>query len=247
LQHNNTNKETPLTKALRDSGLCSRRDAKTLIDKGQVKVNGEVIFSPCFKIKNTDTVTLNEKKLNLSPPQLKVWLYHKPTGLITTHKDPQQRQTVFDALPKNFPKVISVGRLDLNSSGLLLLTNSGDFARFMELPKNNLERVYKVRVFGKLDSNALKKIEQGCMIAGIKYGRVAIKTLRSSKNNHWLQVTLCEGKNREVRKLFAHINLNVTKLVRIQYGPFHLEELKVGEVKQKTISKTLYENYIRNS
>ena len=247
MQHKNINKETPLAKVIRDSGLCSRRDARTLIDKGQVKVNGEIIYSPCFKIKKTDDITLNGRKLDFSQPQLKVWIYHKPVGLITTHKDPQMRQTVFEALPKNLPKIISVGRLDLNSSGLLLLTNSGDFARFMELPKNNLKRIYKVRVFGKLDLDALKKLEQGCTVAGIKYGKIVIKVLTYSKTNHWLQVTLCEGKNREVRKLFAYINLIVTKLVRVQYGTFCLKDLKVGEVKRETISKNLYENYLRSS
>jgi len=189
---------------------------------------------------------VNSKKINLTRPELKVWLYHKPTGLITTHKDPQMRKTVFDALPKDISKAISVGRLDLNSSGLLLLTNRGDFAHFMELPKNNLKRIYKVRVFGKLNLNALKKLEHGCIIAGIKYDKALIKVLQSSKNNHWLEVTLYEGKNREIRKLLSHINLNVTKLIRIQYGPFHLENLKAGETKQQTVPKNLYENYIKN-
>jgi 23S rRNA pseudouridine2605 synthase len=241
------NSTTLLAKAVRDSGACSRRDAKALIDKGQVKVNGDVIYSPCFKVKATDIVLLNDKRITLAPPPLKLWAYHKSIGLITTHKDPQMRRTVFETLPKDFPKVISIGRLDLQSSGLLLLTTSGDFSRFMELPKNQFERVYKVRVFGKLKLEALKELEQGCVIDGITYGKVIIKPLRSSKNNHWLQVTLREGKNREVRKLLAHINLNVTKLIRIQYGPFHLNNLVAGEVKQETIPRDLYENYLRHS
>jgi 23S rRNA pseudouridine2605 synthase len=236
-----------LAKVIRDSGACSRRDAKALIDKGNVEVNGKIIYSPCFKIKDTDSVMLNGKKISLSTPEVKLWIYHKPVGLITTHKDPEMRQTVFDSLPKDLPKVISIGRLDLQSSGLLLLTNNGDFSRFMELPKNKFERTYKVRVFGKLDLESLKILEEGCRIAGINYGAVGIKILKSSKNNHWLLVTLWEGKNREVRKLMAHMNLNVTKLIRIQYGPFALNDLKPQEIKAITIPQALYENYIRNS
>ena len=234
-QHKNItkNKEPALAKAISNSGFCSRKEARISIDRGQVKVNGAIIYSPCFKIKNTDLVLVNSKTINLSRPELKIWLYHKPVGLITTHKDPQMRKTVFDTLPKDFLKIISVGRLDLNSSGLLLLTNRGDFARFMELPKNNLQRIYKVRVFGTLNLNALKKLERGCIIAGIKYGKTIIKILQSSKNNHWLQIILHEGKNREIRKLLSHINLNVTKLIRIQYGPFRLGNLKAREIKQQ--------------
>jgi len=244
LQHKstNTNKTALLAKVVRDSGLCSRRDARTLIDAGRVKVNGTIVYSPCFKIVKTDIVVLDGKKLISSSPQpVELWLYHKPTGLITTHKDPQMRKTVFDNLPKG---IISIGRLDLNSSGLLMLTNSGDFSRFMELPKNKLTRIYKVRAFGKLDPDALTKLEQGCTIDGVKYGKAAIKVLKSSKINHWLQIDLQEGKNREVRKLLASVKLTVTKLIRIQYGPFSLGNLKIGEVKQTTIPRYLYENFM---
>jgi 23S rRNA pseudouridine2605 synthase len=248
LQQQNTNTNNPLlAKVIRDSGTCSRRDAKKLIDEGQVKVNGKIVYSPCLKIKKTDLVTLKDKKISLQAQELKIWIYHKPIGLITTHKDPLMRKTVFDDLPKNLPKVISIGRLDLQSSGLLLLTNNGDFARFMELPKNKFERTYKVRVFGKLNLDELKKLEQGCIIDGIKYGKIETELLKSSKNNHWLFVSLCEGKNREVRNLLAHLNLKVLKLIRIAYGPFALNNLELHETKEINIPADLYENYIRNS
>ena len=241
------NKTILLAKVIRDSGLCSRRDAKALIDKGDVSVNGNVVYSPCFKVKSSDIVKVSGNDIALSPEKLKIWLYHKPVGLITSHKDPEGRETVFSSLPKDFPKVISIGRLDLQSSGLLLLTNSGDFSRFMELPKNKLARIYKVRVFGKLNLDDLKQLEQGCTISGIQYGKLAIELLTSSRNNHWLKITLCEGKNREVRNLLNSINLSVTKLRRIQYGPFYLGKLTPGEVTQTSIPKDLYEDYIRQS
>ena len=240
LQNNTLEDKKLLAKAIRDSGLYSRKEARELIDGGQVKVNDSLVYSPCFKVGKEDLITVKDKKISGFLSELKIWLYHKPVGLVTTHKDPQSRKTVFDKLPQDLKKVISVGRLDLNSSGLLLLTNSGDFARFMELPKNNIKRIYKVRVFGKLDLQSLKKLEQGCVIAGIKYGKTEIKILRSSKNNHWVQITLSEGKNREIRKLFSHINLQVTKLIRIQYGFFKLGVLKAGEVKQVAAPKNFY-------
>lgn len=242
MQHKNIldDKKILLAKAIRDSGLYSRKEARVLIDKGLVKVNNVIIYSPCFKVKNTDSIIVDGRRIDACVPELKVWLYHKPVGLVTTHKDPQLRKTVFDTLPKHLTKVISVGRLDLNSSGLLLLTNNGDFARFMELPKNNIARVYKVRVFGELNLQLLKKLEQGCVVAGIKYDKMAIKILSSSVNNHWLQVTLNEGKNREVRKLLAYVGLRVNKLVRIQYGPFKLGNLKAGEIKQAMIPNNFY-------
>ena len=224
-----------LAKAIRDSGLCSRKEARILIDQGKVTVNGSVVYSPCFKVDVKDSIIVDGNRIEFGSSELKVWLYHKPVGLVTTHKDPQARKTVFESLPKKLGNLISVGRLDLNSSGLLILTNNGDFARFMELPKNKLERVYKVRVFGQIDMELISKIENGCVIKGIRYGRVGIKILQSSKNNHWLQVTLHEGKNREIRKLLSHINLHVNKLIRLQYGPFKLGNLKIGEIKETTI------------
>jgi len=235
-----------ITQKISQSGLCSRREAKKLVFDGSVRVNGVVISNPAIQISVSDAVEVNGEQLS-SSLELKLWLYHKPISLITTHKDPQNRPTVFEALPKKLGRVVSVGRLDINSEGLLLITNVGEFARFLELPTNSIIRKYKVRAFGKVDKKKLASIEKGCTIEGIRYGNIQIAILTSAPNNNWFEITLHEGKNREIRKILKFCGLEVNKLIRIQYGPYLLEDLKQGAIKEVQITKELYENYLRKA
>lgn len=220
-----------IAKFMARSGVCSRREAEELIKQKRVTVNGETVETPAFNVEGDEKILLDGEKL----PQMqhtRVWLYHKPTGLITTHKDTQNRATVFDNLPADMPRVISVGRLDLNSEGLLLLTNNGELARTLELPQNGWSRRYKVRVYGKVSKNKLAELEKGVEIEGVRYGAVKVELESQNGANSWLQVTLNEGKNREIRKLMKYIGLEVARLIRLSYGPFQLGSLKKGEVKE---------------
>jgi len=162
----------------------------------------------------------------------RLWLYYKPVGLITSHKDEQNRETVFDNLPSYMPRVVSVGRLDLNSEGLLLLTNNGELSRELELPKNAWSRRYRVRVHGRIDTAKLESLKNGVNIDGIEYGKVNVTIDSQNATNAWLTVSLNEGKNREVRKLMKYVGLDVARLIRVSYGPFQLGSLKKGEVKE---------------
>ena len=220
-----------LAKFMARSGVCSRREAEELIKQKRVTVNGEIVESPAFNVEGNEKILLDGEKL----PQIehtRLWLYHKPSGLLTTHKDTEARATVFDNLPSNMPRVISVGRLDLNSEGLLLLTNSGALSRQLELPENGWSRRYKVRVHGFVDKKKLAELEKGVTIDGVEYGKVKIEFEGQNSANAWLTITLCEGKNREVRKLMKYIGLEVSRLIRLSYGPFQLGSLKRGEVKE---------------
>lgn len=220
-----------IAKAISERGYCSRRDAEKLIFDARVKVNGELLISPSVLVAPEDVIEIDGKLL---PPkeQSKLWIYHKPAGLITTHKDPQGRKTIFDSLPKNMPRVISVGRLDVMSEGLLLLTNSGELARKLEMPSSKIERKYKVRCFGKLNIDKLKTSEKGIEIDGIKYRPKKISLIKSEKNNHWIEIILTEGKNREIRNILSHFGLKISKLIRISYGKYELGKLVPGEVQE---------------
>ena len=220
-----------IAKFMARSGVCSRRQAEEIIRQKRVTVNGEVVESPAFNVNGDEKILLDGEKL----PQIentRLWLYHKPAGLLTTHRDKENRATVFDNLPPDMPRVISVGRLDLNSEGLLLLTNSGTLSRQLELPKNGWTRRYKVRVHGFVDKKKLAELEKGVSIDGVDYGACKIEFAGQNASNAWLVVTLNEGKNREVRKLMKYIGLEVSRLIRLSYGPFQLGNLKRGEVKE---------------
>ena len=220
-----------IAKFMARSGVCSRRQAEELIKQQRVSVNGEIIDSPAFNVTGDEKILLDGEKL----PQIehtRLWLYHKPCGLLTTHKDEQNRATVFDNLPAGLPRVISVGRLDLNSEGLLLLTNSGELSRKLELPSNGWSRRYKVRVHGYVDKKKLAELEKGVTIDGVSYGPVKAEIESQNGSNSWLSITLNEGKNREIRKLMKYIGLEVARLIRLSYGPFQLGSLKKGEVKE---------------
>ncbi len=220
-----------IAKFMARSGVCSRRAAEELINQKRVTVNGETVESPAFNVEGTEKILLDGEKL----PQIestRLWIYYKPVGLVTSHKDEKERPTVFQHLPANMPRVISVGRLDLNSEGLLLLTNNGELSRKLELPSNGWARRYKVRVHGFVDEKKLASLAGGIEVEGIKYGPIRAEIETAKGTNTWLQITLTEGKNREIRRVLKAIGLNVNRLIRLSYGPFQLGSLKEGEVKE---------------
>ncbi len=219
-----------IAKYIAHAGVCSRREAEEMILEGRVKVNGEVIESPATLI--TDHSVKVDDKLIALKKEIRLWIFHKPKGIITTSKDEKNRRTIFDLLPKTMPRVISVGRLDFNTEGLLLLTNNGDFARYLELPKNKISRVYRARVFGKLNHERLKKLERGITVDGVRYGSIKVTVDSEGDANSWLTIMLEEGKNREIRKVMDELGLQVNRLIRVSYGPFKLTDIKVGEISE---------------
>ncbi len=220
-----------IAKFIARSGVCSRRQAEELILQKRVTVNGEVVESPAFNVEGNEKILLDGEKLP-AIENTRMWVYDKPTGLVTTHKAEQGRPTVFENLPEGLPRVISVGRLDLNSEGLLLLTNSGELSRRLELPSNSWSRRYKVKVHGRINRDKLAELEQGITIDGILYGSIKVEVESEQGTNAWLSVTLQEGKNREIRKVMKFIGLDVARLIRLSYGPFQLGSLKKGEVRE---------------
>jgi 23S rRNA pseudouridine2605 synthase len=223
--------QTRIAKLISDRGHCSRRKAEGLISQGIVFANGAKVLSPAEKFSEDSDILIDGKKIPVRQDAPKIWMYYKPVGLITTHDDPQNRPTVFDNLPIKFnKKIISIGRLDINSEGLLLLTDSGEVARHFELPSSNIERSYKVRAFGKFNNQMLNEIENGIEIDGVKYRPAKVLRTSSQGSNNWFDITLTEGKNREIRRIFNYFGLEVSKLIRISYGPYKLGNLKPGEM-----------------
>lgn len=220
-----------VAKRIARSGLCSRREAERLVEAGRVTINGEVLASPAFNVKPEDVVAVDGEPLAESGPA-RLWRYHKPSGLVTTHRDPEGRDTVFDRLPPELPRVISVGRLDLTSEGLLLLTNDGELARRLELPATGWTRRYRVRAFGRTSEESLAGLKHGIVLDGIAYGPIEAAIDREQGRNLWLTVGLKEGKNREVRKVLEHLGLTVNRLIRVAYGPFQLGDLRPGAVEE---------------
>ncbi len=220
-----------IAKRIARAGVCSRREAETLIAEGRVRLNGKLLDTPATTVTPSDRIEVNGKLLP-EPEQPRVWRYHKPDGLVTTNHDPQGRETIFDALPKDLPRVITVGRLDLTSEGLLLLTNDGEIARKLELPATGWSRKYRARVHGTVDPKQLAKLAKGHEVSGIKYGPIQAELERQVGANAWITVILREGKNREVRKVLESIGLTVNRLIRISYGPFQLGNLPVGAVEE---------------
>jgi len=221
-----------IAKVLARAGLCSRRDAERWIAEGRVAVNGETLNSAARNVQDTDRVVVDGKPLP-DKDKVRLWRYHKPPGLVTTHKDDKGRETVFDALKKDLPRVVSVGRLDLNSEGLLLLTNDGGLARELEHPSRGWVRRYRVRVHGRVSPETLGELKNGLTVDGVRYGPItALLEREQGAANAWLVMSLTEGKNREVRKVLAHLGLTVTRLIRVSYGPYHLGSLERGEVEE---------------
>lgn len=216
-----------IAKIIARSGFCSRRDAEKLVLQGRVAVDGKKIDSPALNITD-ELIAIDGEPLQRSQVR-RVFKYYKPVGLVTTHKDEKGRETVFDSLPKGLPRVVSVGRLDKNSEGLLLLTNDGEFARQLELPENNFKRVYRVRVYGRLPDDGFRSLSNGITIEGVRYGKIEVKVEKKAVNS-WLQITLHEGKNREIRRVMSHLGLEVSRLIRVRYGEYELENMKEGEV-----------------
>jgi 23S rRNA pseudouridine2605 synthase len=230
-----------IAKVLARAGLCSRRDAERWVAEGRVAVDGKVLTTPAVTVTEASEIRVDGLPLP-EPQRARLWRYHKPAGLVTTHRDEKGRATVFAALPKELPRLISIGRLDLNSEGLLLLTNDGALARRLELPSTGWLRRYKVRVHGIVDAARLAALAKGVTIDGIAYGPIHTQLERQQGSNAWIALGLREGKNREVRKVMEHLGYPVTRLIRLSYGPFQLGGLERGaidEVPKKVLEDQL--------
>lgn len=220
-----------IAKRLARAGISSRRDAEELIAAGRVRVNGTVLTSPALNVRMSDRIEL-DGKLIPEVERTRLFLFNKPSGLVTTNKDPEGRKTIFDVLPADLPRVITIGRLDINTEGLLLLTNDGGLARTLELPATGWLRRYRVRVHGKVDQAALAALKDGIAVDGVFYGSIEASLEREQASNAWLVIGLREGKNREVKNVMGALGLEVTRLIRISYGPFQLGEMADGEVRE---------------
>ncbi|MGH6673131.1 MAG: pseudouridine synthase [Xanthobacteraceae bacterium] len=230
-----------IAKAIARAGLTSRREAEDWIAAGRVAVNGAVIDSPALNVTAHDRITVDGEALPVRE-RTRLFLYHKPRGLITTHADPQGRPTIFARLPKHLPRLISVGRLDFNTEGLLLLTNDGALARVLELPATGWLRRYRVRAHGSVSQQQLDELRAGITVDGMHYGRIEAALDRVQGSNLWLTMAIREGKNREVRNVLGHLGLTVTRLIRLSFGPFQLGELAEGaieEVRTKVLREQL--------
>ena len=220
-----------IAKVIARAGICSRRDAEKLILEGRVKLDGVAVTSPALNVTENNVVQVDDKPL-AQPEPARMWRYHKPSGLVTTHKDEKGRPTVFANLPKHLGRVVSVGRLDFTSEGLLLLTNDGEIARRMEVPGSGWARVYRARLFGKVTQPDLDRLATGITIDGVKYGPIIADLERSKGMYSWATVKLKEGKNREVKRVMERLGLKVARLIRTAYGPFQLGQLAEGQVEE---------------
>lgn len=225
------NKAERIAKRLARAGICSRREAERMIAAGRVAVDGKKLASPAFNVTAASHITVDGKPI-AAAEEPRLWRFHKPAGAITTAHDPQGRPTVFDKLPADLPRVVSVGRLDFNTEGLLLLTNDGELARHLELPQNAWLRHYRVRVHGGVNASRLAVLEKGVTISGVHYGPIKAALEKEQGSNAWLSVGLREGKNREIRKLMDHLGLTVTRLIRVSFGPFQLGKLPVNTIEE---------------
>lgn len=219
-----------IAKYLARAGIASRREVERMIEVGRVKVNGKALQTPAFKVTGKEKIEVDGKLVS-GKQATRLWRYHKPSGLVTTHNDPEGRETVFDRLPKDMGRVISIGRLDLTSEGILLLTNDGELARALELPSTAWTRKYRVRAWGTINDEAIRKLRSGITVEGVKYEPIDVEIERDSGTNIWLELGLREGKNREIRRVLEAIGLQVNRLIRISYGPFQLSQMEVGEIK----------------
>ncbi len=217
------------------AGVASRREVERLIAAGRVALNGVVLTTPAVKVDPGDILTVDGAVVGDAEPA-RLFRYHKPVGLMTSHNDPQGRPTVFEALPEGLPRLISVGRLDLNSEGLLLLTNDGGLARALEQPTTGIIRRYRARAHGRITQDKLDKLKDGIEVEGVRYGAIEAKLDKAkdgpSGSNVWITLTLAEGKNREIRRVLEHLGLQVNRLIRLSYGPFALGTLEVGQVEE---------------
>lgn len=218
-----------IAKRIARSGVASRRNAEAMIAEGRVKVNGNVLKSPAFNVSDTDIIIVDGQRLP-DKERTRLFLFHKPSGTMTTNRDPEGRKTVFDALPADLPRLMTVGRLDFTTEGLLLMTNDGGLARVLELPSTGWLRRYRVRVHGEVDEAALERLKEGIAVEGVLYGAIDAALERKQGSNAWLTVALREGKNREIKNVLGALGLEVTRLIRVSYGPFQLGGLEAGGV-----------------
>ena len=235
-----------IAKVIARAGLASRREAEAWIAAGRVAVNGAVIASPALNVTAGDRVTVDGQALP-ARERTRLFLYHKPRGLVTTHADPGGRPTIFAALPKGLPRLISVGRLDLNTEGLILLTNDGGLARVLELPATGWLRRYRVRAHGRVRQDELDRLRGGITIDGVRYGAIEARLDREQGSNAWLTFAIREGKNREVKNVLGHLGLAVSRLIRVSFGPFQLGDLAEGaieEVKTRVLREQLGERVV---
>lgn len=248
-QKNNTKSTEPsadwgkgerIAKWLASAGVCSRREAERLIEDRLVAVNGQILESAAFKVTGSEKITVEGKRVG-GPDKTRLWRYHKPKGLVTTNSDPEGRPTVFENLPKKLPRVMTIGRLDLNTEGLLLLTNDGELARALELPTTGLKRCYRARAYGKITQAELDKLQDGVMFEGVVYRSIVATLDKTKGDNNWIDMILTEGKKREARRALESVGLIVNRLIRVSYGPFELGELAEGGVAEVPAGELLAE------
>jgi len=238
-----------IAKRMARAGLCSRREAESWILDGRVSVNGKKLETPACTVTLADNIEVDGNPLP-GRERTRLWLYHKPTGVLTTNRDPEGRRTLFEQLPKGLPRLLSVGRLDMNTEGLLLMTNDGGLARVLELPSTGWLRRYRVRAFGRVDTEKLEGLKDGIAVDGVLYGSIEAEIERQQGGNTWLSVAIREGKNREIKNVLKAIGLEVNRLIRISYGPFQLGELgarEIQEIRGRTLRDQLGEKLIKLS
>jgi 23S rRNA pseudouridine2605 synthase len=220
-----------VAKLIARAGVCSRREAERLIEQRRVAVDDQTLTTPAVTVDDPQRITIDGERLP-QPEPTRIFRFHKPSGVVTTERDPEGRQTIYDVLPDGLPRLMPVGRLDLTSEGLLLLTNDGALKRRLELPDTGWIRRYRVRVFGEPDPDQLASLQQGVTVDGVRYGAIDAQVDSKSGANTWITVSLKEGRNREVRRVMEHLGYRVNRLLRVAYGPFQLGSMKRGEVKE---------------
>jgi 23S rRNA pseudouridine2605 synthase len=228
---NALNKGERIAKFLSRAGVASRREVERLIENGVVSVNGKIIDTPAFFVTDTDKIIVNKKPVS-TKSETRLWTYYKPQGCLTSDSDPENRTTIFDLLPDGLPRLMAIGRLDYNSEGLLLLTNDGSLKRFLELPKTQIQRRYRVRAFGNITQEKLDILAQGVVVEGIHYAPVYAELDKIQGRNAWVTFTLTEGKNREIRKLMTYLGYEVNRLIRTDYGAFALGKMTDGDIRE---------------
>lgn len=220
-----------IAKYLARAGIASRREVERMIEAGRISVDGETLSTPAFKVTGAETIKVDGRQVR-QPQRTRLWRFHKPVGLLTTNTDPDGRPTIFDALPTRFPRCVTVGRLDINTEGLLLLTNDGQLARALELPGTGIKRTYRARAFGQVDQPGLNTLAEGVTHAGVTYRPIRARLVKRTGANAWIELTLTEGKKREARRALESLGLKVSRLIRTSYGPIKLDDLPVGEVEE---------------